>query len=55
MPRKISKLKHTADLIQAEVSWFNGWVVSDIAMRKSCEKAARKIIRYLKLRDSNAR
>ena len=37
-----------ADQIESEVSFFNGWSVSEEAQREACEKAARKAVRYLR-------
>lgn len=39
-----------ADLVQSEVGWFNGWWVPEENERESCEKAAERIIKYLKRR-----
>jgi hypothetical protein len=44
---KPKTLKHCADLIEKEVSYFNGWAVSHTDVRASCEIATKKIIRYL--------
>jgi hypothetical protein len=46
-PRIIS---HVSKLIQREVSYFNGWHVSEETLVKNCDEAARKILRYLKAR-----
>lgn len=45
--------KHLTDIIEKEVSFFNGWAVTQEDQRKICEKAAKKARRYLerKLKD----
>ena len=42
------KLRHAAKLIASEVAFFNGWTVSEEAFTQSCEKAAKKVMLYLK-------
>lgn len=37
-----------ADQIESQVSFFNGWAVSEKTQREACEKAARKAVRYLR-------
>jgi len=44
----LDELNHIAKLIQSEVSYFNGWSVSQETMEDSCKDAAKKIQRYLK-------
>jgi hypothetical protein len=39
--------KYAAKLIRDEVSYFNGWGVSEEAVQESCEKALKKVERYL--------
>lgn len=39
--------KHIANLIRDEVSWFNGWAVTQEEMEDSCKKAAYKVCAYL--------
>ena len=41
--------KEITKLIAKEVSWFNGWKASEEMFDKSCRKAARKVIKRLKL------
>jgi len=41
------QLDHIAKLIMAEVSYFNGWRVSEDSMESSCFKAACKVSNYL--------
>jgi hypothetical protein len=45
--RKHAKLGHLTKLIEQEVSFFNGWHASERNVAKACEKAAKKILRYL--------
>ena len=45
--RKHVSRKHIRRLIVAEVSFFNGWSVSEENMQGACQKAADKILRYL--------
>jgi len=46
-PKRKTRVQYFANLIQREVSFFNGWYVSERAEREACEAAARKIVRYL--------
>lgn len=51
-PKRIQRIsprafKHITRLIRREVSYFNGWWVSDENVDKACEKAAQKVLRYL--------
>jgi len=39
--------KKIADIIQDETAYYNGWSVSETEERLSCEKAAKRIQRYL--------
>lgn len=41
------RTKHLQKLIQQEVSFFNGWHVSEESERKACTRAAEKIVAYL--------
>ena len=45
--------EHLIDIIEREVSFFNGWAVTQETQRNACEKAATKARRYLekKLKD----
>jgi len=49
--RKHASVKHLSRLIEDQVSWFNGWQVSNEAMQKTCQKAANRILRYLGRKD----
>lgn len=44
------KLATISKLIEKEVSYFNGWAVSEESMRDNCSKAAENILRYLERR-----
>jgi len=46
--RKHASRKHLAKLIEREVSFFNGWSVSEQRMREACDKAVTNILRYLR-------
>lgn len=41
-------VKHIAELIEGQVSYFNGWAVSDETMERDCRDAAEDILAYLK-------
>jgi hypothetical protein len=41
------EIAHMRRLIRAEVSYFNGWQVSDKAVDEACEKAAKKLLSYM--------
>jgi hypothetical protein len=45
--RKHASNKHLARLIEEEVGYFNGWLVSEASVQKACELAATRILRYL--------
>ena len=47
-PLLIHQIKKVTALIEAEVSYFNGWAVSETTMRKNCEQAAVHVLRYLR-------
>lgn len=47
-PLSERQLAHIAKLIRREVSYFNGWSVSEMQVQSACDKAARKILHYLK-------
>lgn len=56
-PFKMNKehiIKHCVKLIREEVSFFNGWWVSEKVESESCEKAAKKIFKYLDKKYSKA-
>lgn len=46
--RRAQLVKHVTKLIRREVSFFNGWAVSESNVDEACEKAATKVLRYLK-------
>lgn len=46
--RKAKRLAHVAKLIRREVNFFNGWSVSEKSVDSACEKAAQKILNYLR-------
>jgi hypothetical protein len=48
-------VEHMADLIQSEVSFFNGWNVSKRTEREACNIAARNIGAYLMRRAARRR
>lgn len=48
MPK--TEKEHVAKLIRREVSFFNGWWVEEETVQKACEKAAKKVLRYLRAR-----
>lgn len=39
---------YIASLIEEEVSFFNGWSVTKETQREACEKAAERVLRYIK-------
>ena len=41
---------HCARLIQKEVSYFNGWAITEAEEERACRKAAVRVIRYLRRR-----
>ena len=41
-------LKHCTKLIQSEISFMNGWRISEHGEKEACKKAAEKVIKYLK-------
>lgn len=45
--RKHASRKHIAKLIRREVSYFNGWSVSEESVQAACDKATTKVLRYL--------
>ncbi len=47
------ELEHVTNLIVSEVSYFNGWSVSQEQMTLDCEAAAKKIRKYLRRRNMN--
>jgi len=44
--------KHMTKLIRREVSYFNGWSVSEERVTEACANAVESILRYLKRRKS---
>ena len=46
--QKHASIKHITKIIESEVSWFNGWATSESSMHESCQKATKKILRYLR-------
>ena len=42
-----NEYRHLVNQIRKEVSFFNGWRVSEDREREACEKAADRAIRYL--------
>ena len=45
---KKSLVKKVSYLISKEVGWFNGWKASEEMFNKSCEKAARAVIKKMR-------
>lgn len=41
------EMKHISKLIKSEISYFNGWSVSDKALDDACSAASKKINKYL--------
>jgi hypothetical protein len=50
--RKHASRKRITQIIEREVSFFNGWSVSEEYVRKACDKATTKILRYLGLKET---
>lgn len=46
-PKREPNFAHIAKLIRREVSYFNGWSVSEESVDMACRTAALKILRYL--------
>jgi len=49
-PREVN---HIAKLIESEVSYFNGWSVTEGQMKNDCMVAAQKIEKYLNRNQRN--
>lgn len=45
------ELNHVTKLIMKEVSYFNGWSVSQEQMEEDCEAAAKAVRKYLRRRN----
>jgi len=43
--------KHINDMILREVSYFNGWSVSEEQMNKDCMRAASNVVKYVERRN----
>ena len=41
------ELKHIAKIINYNLSWTNGWVISDVSYQNECLRTAKKIEKYL--------